>query len=178
MGDRPGLFVNRQALQMNPARKALLVPEQHLTGLPPAARQDLLPMPMERGLMTRCHHSRERLSDQRPPVDAEQGPGPQIGLLNRALSIQREVAGRGKIVEIHITIARRFECQLSPAQLLVLHLQLDLMDLQLLHELLHVLDRHGGHVAISRPEEFLRLSAKRRGLRGSVWFLGHRSTPV
>jgi hypothetical protein len=50
------------------------------------------------------------------PIDVEQGPGPQIGLHNRAVCIQRELADRGKIVEIHVAVARRFKLHLGPAQ--------------------------------------------------------------
>ena len=81
------------------------------------------------------------------------------------MRIQREMAGRGKIVEIHIAVTGRFELHLGPAQLIVLHLQLDLMDLQLVHELLHILDRHGRDVALGRPQQLFRLPAELRDLR-------------
>jgi hypothetical protein len=37
------------------------------------------------------------------------------------------MAGWGRIVELYIAVAGRFERRLGPAQLLVLHLQLDLI---------------------------------------------------
>ena len=120
MGDVPWLLVNRETLEIDPARGAGLFPKLHLTGLSRACLQDLLTMPVKRTLITRCNEARERLSDQLPPVDAEQFSGPQIGLHNLALGIQREMAGRGKIVEVHIAVTGRFELQLSPTEFVIL----------------------------------------------------------
>ena len=80
---------------------------------------------------------------------------------------------RGKIIEIQIAVTRGFELQLCPTEFVVLHLQLDLMDLQFVHELLHVHDRHGRHVAFGRLEQCIRLRAKCRTLLGFARFLGH-----
>jgi hypothetical protein len=58
------------------------------------------------------------------------------------------MAGRGKVVEIHIAVADRFKLPLSPAELVVLHFQLDLIDLEFMHQLVHVLGGHGRDVAL------------------------------
>ena len=124
-------MVKSKALEIDPARNAGLFPERHLTGLSRACLQDLLTMPVERVRTTRRNKSREWLPNQLFPVETEQCPDPQIGLQNCAVRIQREMAGRGKIVEIHIAVARRFKLHLDPTELLVLHLQFDLIHLQL-----------------------------------------------
>src|SRR6266850_1919569 len=82
------------------------------------------------------------------------------------------MAGRGKFIEIHIAVARCFELHLGPAELIVLHLQLDLMDLQLMHQLLHVLDRHGRDVALGRPEPRFRLPKEFYWYHGFTFLLG------
>ena len=74
------------------------------------------------------------------------------------MRIQREMAGRGKIVEIHIAVAGYLEFHLGPTQLVVLHLQLDLMNLQLVHQLLHVLDRHSRDVTACGAQPRFRLA--------------------
>ena len=88
------------------------------------------------------------MSDQLLPGEAEYRPNPQIGFHNRAVRIHRKMADRGKIIEVHIAVARRFELQLGPAELVVLHLQLDLVDLQLMH---HALNFLRGHAVDLRP---------------------------
>ncbi len=47
MGDTPGLIVNREALEIEPARDVCLFPETHLTGLSRACLQHLLTMPVQ-----------------------------------------------------------------------------------------------------------------------------------
>src|SRR5205814_436205 len=49
--------------------------------------------------------------------------------------IQREVAYRGEVVKVGVAVAGGFDLPLRPAQLVVLHLQFDLSDLQLMNQL-------------------------------------------
>jgi hypothetical protein len=121
VGDLPRLIVNRQALEADPARDTGLFHERYLTGLWSTSLQDLLTIPVKRVRIRRGNESDEWLSYQLVPGDPQQRPGPQIGLHDLALHIQREIARRGKVVEIHITIAGRFEFHLGPAEFVVLH---------------------------------------------------------
>ena len=69
-----------------------------------------------------------------PAVDAEERRGGQVGILDPAGGVDREVADRGEVVEIQVAIPGVCEIGLGALQLLVLHLQLDLMDLELVQE--------------------------------------------
>ena len=52
------------------------------------------------------------------------------------------------------------------------------MDLQLTHELLHILDRHGRSNARGHAQPRFRLPAKPRDLRGCLRFLSHHITTL
>ena len=62
----------------------------------------------------------------------------------------------GELVEVEIAVAGAGQLELRSPQLLVLHVQLDLVDLQFVDQLLHVLDPHGGHVGARRLDQPLR----------------------
>jgi hypothetical protein len=68
------------------------------------------------------------------------------------------MAGRGKIIELHVAITGSFEFQLSTAELLVLHVQLDLADLQFMREVLYPRDWHGRDILFGHPQQLLRLT--------------------
>src|SRR5262245_13899148 len=175
MGDMPRVIVNRKTLEMNPLSGAGLFPKPHITILSCACHQDILAMPTEGILMIPRDDANERVSDQLFSTHPHEDPRPHIGLYNLALCIQREMAGRGKIVEVEITVARRFKLDLGPAQLVVLHVELDLVNLYFVHERLHIIDRHGRDVTPCRLEHFLSLLSEPLRFLQRVWFLGHRS---
>ena len=66
--------------------------------------------------------------------DAKQGGEREVGFEDQALRADGAVANGGEIVEVEIAGAGGGEFVLRPAQLLVLHFQLDLVDLQLVQQ--------------------------------------------
>jgi hypothetical protein len=76
------------------------------------------------------------------------------------LGFKLKVASGRTVIAIHKAVTRLFELHLDPAQLLVLHLQLDLMQLQLMHQPLHIVDRHGRDVAARGAQPRFRLPAE------------------
>ncbi len=77
---------------------------------------------------------REGLVDQAGPVGAEQRGRGEVRFQYEAGLIQGAIADRSEIVEVEVARARRVEHELEPAQLLVLHLELDLVDLELVQD--------------------------------------------
>ena len=74
--------------------------------------------------------------DQRAADHAQHRCSTQIGFHNQAISSHREVTHRCQVIQVEITRMRQLECQLRPSQLLVLQLQLNLVHLQVVHQLL------------------------------------------
>ena len=78
------------------------------------------------------------------------------------LRVQRQVSDGRKVVQFGIGIARLGQLDLRLPQLLVLHLQLDLVDLQFVDEFLDVGGRyHGGGIGTGVQERFGALSEVR-----------------
>ena len=109
--------MKREALEQDTTGDLGFFSEMHLTGSSRACLQNILTMLLEPMLINRRDKSLERLSYQLVPIRAEQRRGPQIGLQNLPVRIQREMADRGKIVEFHIAVTGCFAFQLSPAEL-------------------------------------------------------------
>ena len=63
----------------------------------------------------------------------------QVGLHNHATGSQREVPRGGQVIQVKVACPRAVECQVRQAQLFVLQLQLDLVHLQFVQQVLHIL---------------------------------------
>ena len=87
-------------------------------------------------------HKQGKAPPHQPLAHGAQLPAAaQVELLDKPAAIEREIAHRGKIVEVHILLPGRFGSGLCLLQLFVLHFELNLMDLQLLQQPLHFLRR-------------------------------------
>ena len=73
----------------------------------------------------------ERQPDEPLPLHAQQGGGGQVGIAHDARVVQSEIAHRRQVEEVEVLLALRVQLVLGAAQLLVLHLELDLVDAQL-----------------------------------------------
>lgn len=73
--------------------------------------------------------------------NAEQRAGAQVRLSDEAGRVQREISDRREVVELEVTLARSFQRLLRPAQLLDVHLELDLVDAQLVKQASRFLSR-------------------------------------
>ena len=67
----------------------------------------------------------------------------QIGLPDQTLAVDQAITDRRLVIEFDIAGLAGLEFLLHPAQLLVLHFQLDLVQLQILQQLLQILRPHG-----------------------------------
>ena len=63
----------------------------------------------------------------------------QVGVQDLPARIERQVAHRCHVIQILVVAALLVQCHLDGAQLFVLHLQLDLVNLQFMQRSLHCL---------------------------------------
>jgi hypothetical protein len=106
----------------------------------------------------------EFATDQFLPFGSEHRGRGQIGLQNRGITIQRQVADRREVVEM--------------AKLFVLQLQLDLMKLKFMHQLFDFLRRHLGNVRTTCAQgRFGALAQAKRGFRKGDLFRHDCSPP-
>jgi len=89
---------------------------------------------------------------------------------------QSQIANRGEVVEFNISFAGLFELKLSGAQLLVLHLQLNLVDVQLVQSGLELVRGHASDQSLGRApaQPFLGLVAQGRLRQRLMMGTGHR----
>ena len=83
----------------------------------------------------------DALARQRAAGQAQQLGGGEVCLLNQAVFIDRAIRHRGEVIQVEIALARCIQIKLGAAQLFVLHLQFNLVHLQLMHRLPHGLGR-------------------------------------
>src|SRR5450759_5212945 len=76
----------------------------------------------------------ERLPDEQLPLHAQQEGGGQVGVADDALVAQGEVAHRRQVEELEVLRALLLQLEPGAAQLLVLHLELDLVHAQLVDD--------------------------------------------
>ena len=76
----------------------------------------------------------QRLLDQSDFPHTQQSGPREVRLQDQPLLAEGEIAHRRQIVQVEVPRPRDFEFALGPAQFLILHLQLDLMHLQLVEQ--------------------------------------------
>ena len=87
--------------------------------------------------------ARDRLLHQRAVGSAQKSGGGEIGFQDQSLFGQSAVAHRGQVIKVEIARPSGFDLGLGPAQLLVLHLQPNLVHPQCVELLLNFLGREG-----------------------------------
>jgi len=85
----------------------------------------------------------DRLLDQGVPGCAQQGGDGEVGLDEQILVTDGAITNRGLVVEVHVALSLGAQRRLRAAQLLVLHIQLDLMDPQLVQRHQNIFARRG-----------------------------------
>ena len=85
------------------------------------------------------------VSHQLASLDAEELRGRQVALPDDTLSVERQIAHGGEVVELDVAVPRMGEVRLHAPKLFVLDLQLDLVDLQLRHQSVGVPDVRPEH---------------------------------
>ena len=74
--------------------------------------------------------------DQSGPFDPQQAGRGEVGLADQSLAVEGQVAHRGEIVEVAVFFQPRLRLVPGLLEFLVLHLQLDLVDLQFVNQAL------------------------------------------
>jgi hypothetical protein len=77
----------------------------------------------------------EKLTDQARPLFAEQRRTGEVDLVKPPFVVEADRGQRGEVVEIRVAVARFFQKLLSFPQLAVLHLQLNLMNPEVVQQL-------------------------------------------
>ena len=111
------------------------------------------------------------------PGHAQPGVGGEVGFENQALLADGEVAHWAEVVEVGMVRLGDFQGRMGAAQLGVLQLQLDLVDVEFVEGALPVGGQRGGEVGGHRggfAGAVLGLAAERGGGGGGVGGGGHR----
>ena len=127
-------LVGEHGVQVYPERRPAWPQQAQLAVLWPARAAERLSMQIVDILVIGVDEACQRPTDQLRPVYAEPCGGREVGLLDPAVGIEREVAYRGKVVEVGESSARGFQALAGPLQLVVLHLEFDLVDFQLVQQ--------------------------------------------
>jgi hypothetical protein len=118
----------------------------------------------------------EAPADQLRPFPAQQASGGQIDIANDPVCIEGRVTDRGKIVQVSVFLQCRLHLGPGVAQILILHLQLDMVHLQFVQQLLRIIS--GATAGGSRPflaQHFFRAAAQRVLFKRAL-FLVHAIT--
>ena len=116
----------------------------------------------------------QRAADQTTAVAADQPRPGEIDLANGGRQIQRDVPDRCVVVELGVPITGCLELGLGLAQLPVLHLELDPMDLQLVNQAANLVGLGGGQFAHPLPHELFGREAESVAIRGRTVLRAHR----
>ena len=137
------------------------LPERHLAHLFCLARKYFFQEGLEPGPIRLDDETPETPTPQPRTIHPQQARAGQINLMDRPVTSEGHVAHGGKIVELRVALQPRLHLRPRLAQLLVLHLQLDLVDLQFVEEPLRSgLCRGRGAFRRSRTQPRFRLPAQ------------------
>ena len=134
---RPVVFNDGGRCHGHPDGAAIAFDQLQLAGARCARGHDLVAVSVVTVLVGAVDKPADRLVDDMNPTQAQQGGNGQIGLCDRALFTDGAVTHRGQVIEIKITRPGLVQPDLRGLQLFVLHLQFNLMDLQLMQRLPH-----------------------------------------
>jgi len=88
----------------------------------------------ERSLVHPVEERGERPADQQGALTSQEAGAGEVGLDDRPAGVEADEAGRREIVELEVAVLQRFRLLPRIDQLIVLHLQFDLVDLQFVDE--------------------------------------------
>ncbi len=129
---------------MHPKRRTVLADHAQLIRLGTAGLEQLFAQQVIGIGVSVVNETVEYLRHQPAAGRSQQGSCAAIGLQNMPGIVDRAVANRGQVIQVGVVQPRGIQRILGLAQLIVLHLQFDLVDAQLMHGALQVLGRGGG----------------------------------
>ena len=146
--------------------------ERHLAERSGPPLEDLREEGVESGQLGRGNVRPETPLDQPGSFDPQQAGTGEVGLENRPLAIEGQVAHRGEIVEVAELLQPRLHFVPGFLEFFVLHLQLDLVDLQFMDEVLHVGFGTGlPAFRLRLPQALFGAAAQAAGIESKVRFL-------
>ena len=131
---RLGLVVLGAGRELGPERQTLRPEQPQLPRLRLAALQQLFAKQVIAILVWPVDEARERQPDQRGSGQSEHRRCAEVGLRDQPSPVEAAVAHRRQVIEVEIARPRSLQLGLGLAQFLVLHLKLDLVDLQLVQQ--------------------------------------------
>ena len=120
--------------ELHVERPLAFLPERHLAHLFRLARKYFFQEGLEPGPIRLVDENPKTPTRQPGTIHPQQARAGQINLMDRPVAAKGHVAHGGKIVELRVALKPRLHLRPRLAQLLVLHLQLDLVDLQFVEE--------------------------------------------
>ena len=132
-GGRAPFVFRRRGRDMHPDGRAIVMDNPQLArqrfgGQPGAVRMsgmEFLALEVEWVDVVGVDKTGDRLLDERTPRCTQQSGGAEVGLQNQPRLAEGAITRRRQVVEVEIARARNDQLHLRPAQLVVLHLQLD-----------------------------------------------------
>ena len=140
---RASVIRHGKSMHMCPEWRAIVLYEPQLARLRGAGFSDSRAHQVKNVLIVRENEAGDLLSDEYCSLHTKQPGGSEVDLLNQSRPADGAIAHWRHVVEIEIACLRRVQFILSPAQFLVLHLQLDLMHPQFMQCMAQCLGRHG-----------------------------------
>ena len=160
-------------------RGLALLEERHFAELPGLALEDPREEGVESGQVGRGNAKPEAPLDQPGSFDPQQAGTGDVGLANRPFAVEGQEAYWGEIVEVAVLFQPRLHLVSGLLEFFVLHLQLDLVDLQFMDEALGT--GVGSVLARFRallPQAFLGAAAQLGGTGREVRFHLHERVLV
>ena len=125
-------------LDVHPERCMPLFVERHFAGLWGAVLKHLLDEAVPSGAVAVANEDREAPAHQPVALHSQQARSGEVRAADRPVPRQGEIAHGGKVVEVSVLCHRRLQPGPRLQQLLLLHLQFDLLNLQFVDEMLGV----------------------------------------
>ena len=167
-------------LDVHPQWRALLWTDRQIADLFGLALEYFFEKSVEGGAILRGDEEAEARPDQAGALQSQQTRPGEIHPADRPVAIECHVADGREVVEVGVTFHPRLQFCPRPLQLFVLQLQLDLMNLQLVDQTLHVF--RCGLASGLRPSRSLlhpafRPCAQLPGVRRRALSLLHSAAP-
>ncbi len=151
-------------LEARPERLSIHCLQEQFNALGEIRHHELAPQPVEPIHVIDRNVFGEGPADEVPAFGAEERCRSQVASDNLAARLDGEVPDGRKLVEVRVAFGAEGQLYLGPAELLVLHLELDLVYLQLVYEPQHVVLARFRSPAFGVPgsETLLRTLAQQR----------------
>src|SRR5215510_10873573 len=126
--------------------------EAEIADLSCACPEHFAPMLRKGDLLARLKKPDKRLTNQLSSRDAQQHAGTQIRFPDHSFPIECDMAGGSKVIQFRVSVTCRLQLELGSPELLILHFQFNLIDVEILDQLPQVPEARGRALAQLRRE--------------------------